>query len=95
MKKDGTIYQWSIMASNRSQIAPSSNKRCAIEIYVNSGIGYVTDLPGAAAGDGIPVTPSSPLKFNYEDHGDFVRHSFFGSSLSGTVVFGVVEINEL
>ena len=90
----GDILQYSVGASAVSQLVSSSNSRVALDIFVDTGVGYVTDLPGQPSGTGIPVTPSSPLHLTQETHGDLVRHSFFGSSLSGTVVFGVIPIEE-
>lgn len=88
----GSITSGSVTAVVVTPLAPSSQNRTAIEFYVNTGVAYITDQPGAAVQQGIPVTPSSPLKLDYERHGDLVRHSFFGSSGGGTVIVGVLPI---
>jgi hypothetical protein len=76
------------------QIAQSSRSRVAIHFTVDTGVGYVTDLPGSAPGTGFPVTPGPGLLLTQEIYGDLVRHAFYGSSLSGTVNIGVIPIEE-
>lgn len=90
----GTISQDSVGTVQLTQLCGVSPSRVLLQLGVNTGIGFATDLPGAPAQSGYPITPSSPLTLTKEQHGDLVTHSFFGSSASGTVIFGVIEVNE-
>ncbi len=92
--RTGSMFNKAAPVSTVTPIAPSSDKRVLIRFSVDTGVAYITDLPGAAPGDGFPITKESPLTLCQEDHGDLVRHAFFASSLSGTIQVGVIQIEE-
>ena len=76
-------------------LLPASQQRRRLHFSVASGTAYVTDRPDATAGTGFPVTPGSPLIMDRDNYGDMLHHSWFGSSLSGVVDIGVIDVQDV
>ena len=92
--RTGSVGNIGVNSVAIKQIVSSSSCRVRLSFYVDSGVAYITDNAGGAPGDGIPITPSSPLILTIEDDGDLVRHAFFASSLTGTPTVGVIPIED-
>lgn len=72
-------------------LCPASNRRQALLITIDMGVGYVTTVGDNVAGQGLVVTPSSPLYLTRAEWGDVLIGAWVGSATVAAAKFGVLD----